>query len=162
MISRNPLLKACVLAALTLCMLALCLGSNAHAQAIPDKFLTPKEKKEIVTLPSGLRYVDVVEGTGPMPQKGQKVAVNYTGWLTNGEMFDSSVQRGKPYTYFHRVSQQIVGWSEGVSSMKVGGKRKLIIPPRLGYGADGNGGIPPNATLLFEIELISAEGTTMN
>ncbi|HSI84107.1 MAG TPA: FKBP-type peptidyl-prolyl cis-trans isomerase, partial [Candidatus Methylacidiphilales bacterium] len=78
------------------------------------------------------------------------------------EVFDSSLNHGKPFTYYHRVTQLIPGWSEGVSTMKVGGKRKLIIPARLGYGSDGSGSIPPNSTLLFEIELLSADGPTMN
>ncbi|PTX97443.1 peptidylprolyl isomerase [Verrucomicrobia bacterium LW23] len=171
MILRLPLLQAArgrgpaLVAVLAACLMTFAsffiATVTASAQTLPEGFLTPREKEKLVKTSSGLQYVDVVEGKGNPPLKGQTVTVHYTGWLTNGQMFDSSLARGKPYTYFHRVSQQIVGWSEGVSTMKPGGKRKLIIPPRLGYGSDGSGSIPPNATLLFEIELISAEGETM-
>jgi len=106
---------------------------------------------------SGLQYVDLKEGTGASPEKGQNVLVHYTGWLKkNGQKFDSSVDRGEPFAFKVGVGQVIRGWDEGVLSMKVGGKRKLIIPPKLGYGARGAGRvIPPNATLVFEVELLA-------
>lgn len=104
---------------------------------------------------SGLKYEDLVEGTGPSPTRGQRVEVHYTGWLTNGTKFDSSVDRGEPFEFVLGVGQVIRGWDEGVASMKVGGKRRLTIPPELGYGARGAGGvIPPNAELIFEVELL--------
>lgn len=112
------------------------------------------EKRETTTA-SGLKYVDLKEGTGLSPKKGQNVLVHYTGWLKDGTKFDSSVDRNQPFPFRVGVGQVIRGWDEGVLSMKVGGKRKLIIPPKLGYGARGAGGvIPPNATLIFEVELL--------
>jgi len=110
---------------------------------------------ETVTL-SGLKYVDLVVGDGPSPQVGQTLSVHYTGTLVNGEKFDSSYDRATPMEFQFRRSPMIKGWDEGLSTMKVGGKRKLTIPPALGYGAGGKPpDIPPNATLLFEIELLA-------
>jgi peptidylprolyl isomerase len=107
------------------------------------------------TTPSGLTYEDIEVGSGASPTKGQKVTVHYTGTLTNGKKFDSSKDRGDPFSFTIGVGQVIKGWDEGVMSMKVGGKRKLIIPPDLGYGARGAGGvIPPNAELHFDVELL--------
>ncbi len=104
---------------------------------------------------SGLEYEDVVEGTGPSPGVGQTAVVHYVGTLTNGTQFDSSRKHGKPFSFRVGIGQVIKGWDEGVGSMKVGGIRKMTIPPALGYGAGGAGGvIPPNATLLFEVELL--------
>ncbi|GAC1353790.1 MAG: FKBP-type peptidyl-prolyl cis-trans isomerase [Herpetosiphon sp.] len=107
------------------------------------------------TTPSGLQYEDLTEGTGAAPRSGQSVSVHYTGWLTDGTKFDSSRDRGQPFSFVLGAGQVIKGWDEGVASMKVGGKRKLTIPPSLGYGARGAGGvIPPQATLVFEVELL--------
>jgi peptidylprolyl isomerase len=109
----------------------------------------------VVTTPSGLKYADLVKGAGPSPQRGHIVRVHYTGWLTNGKKFDSSLDRGKPFEFPIGQGRVIKGWDEGVMSMKVGGKRKLIIPPELGYGSSGaDGVIPSNATLVFEVELL--------
>ena len=112
-----------------------------------------------VTTPSGLKYQDVKIGSGPSPQSGQHVTVHYTGTLTNGTKFDSSVDRNDPFSFVIGQGNVIQGWDEGVMTMKVGGKRKLIIPPHLGYGAAGAGGgkIPPNATLLFDVELLGVQ-----
>ena len=115
-----------------------------------------------VTTPSGLRIVDVKPGTGPVPQAGQTVTVNYTGWLfvdgKKGKKFDSSLDRGQPFSFTLVQGQVIKGWDEGVATMHVGGKRTLIIPPDLGYGASGAGDdIPPNATLIFDIDLLSVK-----
>jgi peptidylprolyl isomerase len=110
--------------------------------------------------PSGLNYEDTQVGHGASPSRGQTCSMHYTGWLyTNGQKgnkFDSSVDRGEPFEFQIGVGQVIKGWDEGVSSMKVGGKRTLVIPPELGYGAKGVGGglIPGNSTLLFEVELL--------
>jgi len=109
----------------------------------------------ITTTPSGLKYIDLKEGTGATPQTGQTVEVHYIGTLENGTKFDSSRDRGAPFKFKLGVGQVIKGWDEGISTMKVGGRRKLIIPPDLGYGARGAGGvIPPNATLIFDVELL--------
>ena len=111
-----------------------------------------------VTTPTGLKYTDEVVGNGQSPRRGQTVSVHYTGWLTNGTKFDSSLDRGQPFTFPLGQGQVIRGWDEGVASMKVGGKRKLVIPPELGYGSRGAGGvIPPNATLVFEVELLGVQ-----
>ncbi len=104
---------------------------------------------------TGLEYEDVLEGTGASPKVGQTAVVHYVGTLTNGTKFDSSRDSGKPFSFKIGVGQVIQGWDEGVATMKVGGIRKMTIPPALGYGARGAGGvIPPNATLLFEVELL--------
>lgn len=114
-----------------------------------------KSDGKTVTTASGLKYVDVVVGKGASPSTGKIVKVHYTGTLENGKKFDSSVDRKEPFSFTIGVGQVIPGWDEGVMSMKVGGKRKLIIPAKLGYGAQGAGGvIPPNATLLFDVELL--------
>ncbi len=106
------------------------------------------------TTASGLKYIDIVEGTGPSPQTGQRITVHYTGTLTNGSKFDSSVDTGQPYEFPIGRGEVIKGWDEGLMTMKVGGKRKLIVPPDLAYGKRGRPGIPPNSTLLFEVELL--------
>jgi len=109
------------------------------------------------TTESGLKYIDHVVGTGPSPQSGQTVTVHYTGTLTDGSKFDSSLDRGQPFEFTIGIGRVIKGWDEGVMSMKVGGKRRLIIPPQLGYGSRNMGPIPPNSTLIFEVELLSVK-----
>lgn len=117
---------------------------------------TAEEDTNVITTESGLQYVDVVEGTGATPQTGQTVVVHYTGTLEDGTKFDSSRDRNQPFSFPIGRGRVISGWDEGLSTMKVGGQRKLIIPPELGYGARGAGGvIPPNATLIFDVELLS-------
>ncbi len=118
----------------------------------------PKTSSNVVTTPSGLKYVEIVEGDGATPQAGQIVEVHYTGTLENGTKFDSSRDRNTPFKFKIGVGQVIKGWDEGLSTMKVGGRRQLIIPSELGYGARGAGGvIPPNSTLIFDVELISVQ-----
>jgi FKBP-type peptidyl-prolyl cis-trans isomerase FkpA len=110
------------------------------------------------TTPSGLQYDDLAVGEGAAASSGHYVTVHYTGWLADGKKFDSSLDRGDPFAFNLGKGQVIAGWDEGVQGMKVGGKRKLTIPPDLGYGQFGAGGvIPPNATLLFEVELLGVE-----
>lgn len=113
---------------------------------------------ETVKTASGLSYQEVRVGTGSAPVNGKQVKVHYTGWLENGTKFDSSVDRGEPFVFNIGVGQVIPGWDEGVISMKTGGKRRLTVPAKLGYGEQGAGGvIPPNATLIFDVELLDVE-----
>jgi peptidylprolyl isomerase len=156
-------------------MLFLALTVGAIAQifmgnvllAVPDSPTTsgsasheidPETGKPMVSTPSGLKYVDLVEGTGVAVKTGDHLLVNYEGRLLNGAKFDSSYDRGKPYAFVLGVSFTIPGWTEGFAGMKVGGKRKLIIPPQLGYGQTGGGDVfPPNATLIYTVEIMSVE-----
>jgi peptidylprolyl isomerase len=121
--------------------------------------LTPARAQPVMTTADGLQIIDLKVGTGASPKKGQTVVVHYTGWLytdgKKGAKFDSSVDRGQPFEFPIGEQQVIPGWDEGVATMKVGGKRTLIIPSELAYGANGAGGvIPPNATLIFDVELL--------
>ena len=116
----------------------------------------------VITMPDGLKIIDVKVGTGASPKTGQTCVMHYTGWLyengVKGSKFDSSVDRNEPFEFPIGAGHVIKGWDEGVATMKVGGKRTLIIPPSLGYGARGAGGvIPPNATLLFEVDLLAVK-----
>lgn len=116
----------------------------------------------MTTTSSGLQFEDTVVGTGATPQTGQTCVMHYTGWLyqdgKKGSKFDSSVDRGQPFEFPLGMGRVIKGWDEGVATMKIGGKRTLIIPPALGYGARGAGGvIPPNATLMFDVELLGVK-----
>jgi peptidylprolyl isomerase len=125
-------------------------GSPAEPQAVAEA--------DFVTTASGLKYYDFVVGEGATPQAGQLVVVHYTGWLTDGTKFDSSLDRGEPLQFIIGIGQVIPGWEEGLATMKVGGKRQLVIPPELGYGPAGAGNvIPPDATLIFEVELLEVK-----
>jgi peptidylprolyl isomerase len=148
-----PALMALSLATASMAALAVGVSTAASAQ----------EAGKAVTTPSGLQYTDTKVGTGASPRRGQICVMHYTGWLyqngAKGQKFDSSVDRGKPFEFPIGTGRVIAGWDEGVATMKVGGKRTLIIPPDLGYGARGAGGvIPPNATLIFEVELLEVKG----
>jgi peptidylprolyl isomerase len=123
---------------------------------------TAQTAGKTMTTPSGLQITDIKVGTGATPKTGQTCVMHYTGWLyengAKGKKFDSSLDRGQPFAFRIGTRQVIAGWDEGVATMKVGGKRTLIIPPQLGYGARGAGGvIPPNATLMFDVELLEVK-----
>ncbi|MFN8445454.1 MAG: FKBP-type peptidyl-prolyl cis-trans isomerase [Caldilineaceae bacterium] len=127
---------------------------SAGAPAAP----TDVNPSDYISTTTGLKYYDFVVGDGASPQAGQTVTVQYTGWLEDGTKFDSSFDHGQPIQFIIGQGQVIKGWDEGVLSMKVGGKRQLVIPAELGYGANGAGGvIPPNATLIFEVELLGVQ-----
>jgi peptidylprolyl isomerase len=135
----------------------------ALAIVIAMTAIVPPANAETVTTPSGLKITDTQVGTGAAPKQGQTCVMHYTGWLyengAKGKKFDSSVDRGQPFEFPIGMRRVIAGWDEGVATMKVGGKRTLIIPPELGYGARGAGGvIPPNATLIFDVELLGVKG----
>lgn len=134
---------------------------STFAGAIALAMTTAASAASPVTTSSGLRYTDEVVGTGAQPKPGQSVQVHYTGWLDQGgkkgQKFDSSRDRGQPFSFPLGQGRVIQGWDEGVATMKIGGKRTLVIPASLGYGASGAGGvIPPNATLIFDVELLGA------
>src|SRR6187431_2870610 len=115
----------------------------------------PGDVMPTITSPSGLQYEDLTVGDGATARAGDRVTVHYTGWLTDGTKFDSSVDRGQPFVFVIGRGQVIAGWDQGVATMKVGDKARLTIPSELGYGARGAGGvIPPNATLIFDVELL--------
>src|SRR5271163_4152848 len=134
----------------------------ASAVSMPIAAMAQTPGKAMTTA-SGLQIIDSAVGTGATPKPGQICVMHYTGWLyengAKGKKFDSSVDRGQPFEFPIGKGQVIAGWDEGVSTMKVGGKRTLVIPPGLGYGARGAGGvIPPNATLIFDVELLGVKG----
>jgi FKBP-type peptidyl-prolyl cis-trans isomerase len=147
----------------TIALMIMLLGMvlSAVAQTAPAKNAAGGPTKVTgapTKTPSGLEYWDIKAGTGAVAQSGHHVKVDYTGWLTDGKKFDSSVGTGKPFDFMLGAGQVIKGWDEGVAGMKVGGKRQLRIPPELAYGAKGYpGAIPPNATLIFDVQLVDAK-----
>jgi len=145
MISRAILV--CTMSLITLLAFSQAPGVPAKVEGKPQ------------TKAGGLQYWDIKVGNGAEAKAGQQVSVHYTGWLTNGKKFDSSLDRGQPFSFKLGAGQVIKGWDEGVEGMKVGGKRQLRIPPDLAYGSRGvgNGLIPPNSTLIFDVELLSVK-----
>jgi FKBP-type peptidyl-prolyl cis-trans isomerase len=132
--------------------------SAARKAAAPNTSTPTKVTGDGVKTASGLIYWDIRVGNGEFAKEGSHVRVHYTGWLTTGKKFDSSVDAGKPFDFTIGNGEVIKGWEEGVAGMKVGGKRQLRIPPDLGYGAEGNpAGIPPNATLIFDVQLLGVQ-----
>ncbi|BAC88782.1 FKBP-type peptidyl-prolyl cis-trans isomerase [Gloeobacter violaceus] len=159
----NKFTRLTLATALLLAATAVAVGETAVAQSPSpttgkNKMPQPGQTPSYTTTTSGLKYLDETVGNGASPQKGQRVTVHYTGTLEDGKKFDSSRDRGQPFSFTIGVGQVIQGWDEGVATMKVGGKRKLVVPANLGYGARGAGGvIPPNATLLFDVELLGVQ-----
>ncbi len=140
--------------------LALWAQTSTHKPAVaarPNTAAPTKVTGDGVKTASGLQYWDIKVGTGAVAKVGSHVTVHYTGWLTTGKKFDSSVDAHRPFDFTIAQGDVIKGWDEGVAGMKVGGKRQLRIPPELGYGAGGSGPIPPNATLIFDIQLLAVK-----
>jgi|RhiMetdeSRZDD1v2_1073273.scaffolds.fasta_scaffold02750_4 peptidylprolyl isomerase len=155
---KRSLLSAAALAAALVAAPAV--ADDVKPTPAPDA--TQKGESKMHKTPSGLEFEDIKEGTGATPKPGQVCVMNYTGWLwengAKGKKFDSSLDRGTPFEFPIGQGRVIKGWDEGVATMKVGGKRVLLIPPQLAYGARGAGGvIPPNATLIFEVELLGVK-----
>ena len=155
----RPNFSVTTLAAIAAVSCALTCGLTAGA----TNTFAAEAAGDVMTTASGLQITDTTVGTGASPAPGQTCVMHYTGWLfkdgVKGAKFDSSLDRGQPFEFAIGKGQVIGGWDEGVASMKVGGKRTLIIPPALGYGARGAGGvIPPNATLMFDVELLGVKG----
>jgi len=133
--------------------------SATRKSAAPNTHAPTKVTGDGVKTPSGLIYWDIRVGNGEVAKEGSRVRVHYTGWLANGKKFDSSVDAGQPFDFRIGNGEVIKGWEEGVAGMRVRGKRQLRIPPSLGYGAEGtpDGPIPPNATLIFDVELLAMQ-----
>jgi FKBP-type peptidyl-prolyl cis-trans isomerase len=150
---------AIILALTGVFVLAQTATAKKAADARPNTNAPTKVTGDGVKAPSGLTYWDIRVGTGEVAKEGSRVRVHYTGWLTNGKKFDSSVDAGQPFDFRIGNGEVIKGWEEGVAGMRVGGKRQLRIPPGLGYGAEGTPGgpIPPNATLIFDVQLLGVQ-----
>lgn len=150
--------KTAIAIAILVALTAAVLAAQTAARK-PNTSAPTKVTGDGVKTPSGLIYWDIRVGNGEVAKEGSHVRVHYTGWLTNGKKFDSSVDAGKPFDFTIGNGEVIKGWEEGVAGMRVGGKRQLRIPPALGYGAEGTPGgpIPPNATLIFDVQLLGVQ-----
>jgi FKBP-type peptidyl-prolyl cis-trans isomerase len=149
-----------VMVIVVIAAVALWAQTSAHKPAPaarPNTTAPTKVTGDGVKTASGLQYWDIKVGSGALAKDGSHVSVHYTGWLTTGKKFDSSVDAHQPFDFTIAQGEVIKGWDEGVAGMKVGGKRQLRIPPELGYGASGSGAIPPNATLIFDIQLLGVK-----
>jgi len=135
-------------------LLTACDSGNDEPDPVPLPTPRTVAEADYTVTASGLKYFDFVIGTDSAAVVGDAVLVHYNGWLTNGQLFDSSYLRGQPYLFLLGRGQVIRGWDEGVANMRIGGQRQLVIPPELAYGSTGQGSIPPNATLIFEVELV--------
>jgi len=154
---RNARILIIAIAVVVLALIAFFAYQSFAKKSTTSAISTPYTgETSMTTTASGLKYRDLVVGTGPAAQPGDVVRVNYTGWLEDGTKFDSSYDRGQPFQFGLGQGQVIKGWDEGVVGMQVGGKRRLVIPPDLGYGPQGAGNlIPPNSILIFEVELLA-------
>ena len=154
--SLRPLFLVLVLAALT----AACDTGPQNDEPPPQNTPVPRVVADTsyTVTGTGLKYFDLELGTGAQAQNGDRVSVHYHGWLTNGQLFDSSYLRQQPFAFVLGTGFVIPGWDEGILNMRVGGERQLVIPPDLAYGAAGRGNIPPNATIIFEVELVDVQG----
>lgn len=152
---RNQIIVIVIIVAFAIAGLFFIFNGN-KTQAPTSSTNGPAPVEGATVTPSGLQYIDLVEGTGASPAVGKQVTMHYRGTFPNGEQFDSSIGK-QPMTFTLGVTPMIKGWDEGVMGMKVGGKRKLIVPPDLAYGAAGRPGIPPNSTLIFELELLDVK-----
>ena len=148
-----------VIVAVVIALAAWVVAQTAAHKTAPNTNAPTKVTGEGMKTPDGLTYWDIRMGNGETAKEGSHVRVHYTGWLTTGKKFDSSVDAGKPFDFTIGNGEVIKGWEEGVAGMRVGGKRQLRIPPNLGYGAEGTPGgpIPPNATLIFDIQLLGVQ-----
>lgn len=140
----------CCIALATACALSWTSCSSTNSENL-------RKSGDTLITTSGLKYIELQTGTGAQPESRQTVTVHYTGWLTNGQKFDSSFDRGKPLEFPIDMGYVIEGWDEGIMSMRVGGKRRLIIPPDLAYGSEDKRTIPPNSTLIFDVELLGVK-----
>jgi FKBP-type peptidyl-prolyl cis-trans isomerase len=157
MTMRYVLIGLAAVIGLTLLVTA-CAKKKAQEQTPQANAAASSPAGQVITTSSGLQYQILQPGSGAIAESGKKVSVHYTGWLTDGKKFDSSVDRGQPFQFQLGAGQVIKGWDEGVAGMKIGEKRKLTIPSNLGYGPRGAGGaIPPNATLIFDVELLGVQ-----
>ena len=154
-------LRPLFLLLIALPLLAACDTGPNNDQPPPENTPVPRTVAEadFTVTDTGLKYFDIEIGTGAQAKDGDFVSVHYHGWLTNNQLFDSSYLRQEPFNFFLGTGFVIPGWDEGILDMRVGGQRQLVIPPSLGYGAAGRGSIPPNATLIFEVELVGVTET---